>query len=333
MLTLQKDKILSITNSFENKKIAIIGDLMLDRYLWGSTTRISPEAPVPIVDIIEESNRLGGSANVANNISSLGGLAYPIGIIGDDTNGKTLLDLMKDEHFNKDGIIKESNIPTTTKTRVIANHQHVVRIDYENRQTISEVSKNKLIDYVNKNINVFDVIIIEDYNKGVVTKELIREVTKIALEYNVPITVDPKFDNFFEFKNVTVFKPNKKEIEGAMGIKINDDTSLLNNMKIILERLNCNNVLLTRGEKGIALLEKNGELTLINTHARNVADVSGAGDTVISTFTIALASGATPKEAAFIANYAAGIVCQEIGVVPIKKEILVNKLLKEISNG
>jgi rfaE bifunctional protein kinase chain/domain len=333
MIKLSKDKILSITNSFEKKKIAIIGDLMLDQYLWGSATRISPEAPVPIVDIIDESNRLGGSANVANNISSLNGIAYPIGLIGDDVNGKTLLNLMNDEHFNKDGIIKDSNIPTTIKTRVIANQQHVVRIDHENKRQILDTSKNKLVDYVNKNINIFDAIIIEDYNKGVITKELIEDVTKIALKHNIPITVDPKFDNFFEFKNVMVFKPNKKEVEEAIGIKITDDDSLLNNMKIILERLNCNNVLLTQGKKGMALLEKSGELTLINTRARKVADVSGAGDTVISTFTMSLVSGATPKEAALISNYAAGIVCEEVGVVPIKKEILVNEMLKEILNN
>jgi rfaE bifunctional protein kinase chain/domain len=326
MVKLSKDRILSITNSFEKKKIAIIGDLMLDQYLWGSANRISPEAPVPIVDIIEESNRLGGSANVANNINSLSGIAYPIGIIGDDTNGSLLLDLMNDEHFNKDGIIRDSGIPTTIKTRVIANQQHVVRIDHENKHTVSDASRNKLIDYVNQNIKTFDAVIIEDYNKGVITKELIQEVIKIALKYDIPVAVDPKFNNFFEFKNIMVFKPNQKEVEEATGIKITDEGSLLNIMKIILERLNCSNILLTQGKEGMALMEKSGELTFINTRARKVADVSGAGDTVITVASLLLSLNASLAEIAYISNIAGGLVCEKVGVVPIFKEDLINEL-------
>ena len=331
MVKLNKDKTLSIIGSFEKKKIAVIGDLMLDRYLWGSAIRISPEAPVPVVDIIQESNRLGGSANVANNIISLGGIAYPIGIIGDDFNGKIILDLMNSNQFNREGIITDPNVPTTVKTRVIANNQHVVRIDRENKHDISEDSRQSLLNYIKSNIRSFDAIIIEDYNKGVVTKELINKLTELAAENNIPITVDPKFDNFFEFKNVMVFKPNRKEAEEAIGSKFINDDDAFGAMKSMMEKLACDNVLLTRGEKGMALLEKSGELTLINTHARNVADVSGAGDTVISTLTMSIVSGATPKEAAIIANYAAGIVCEEVGVVTIRKDILLNKILDEIS--
>jgi D-glycero-beta-D-manno-heptose-7-phosphate kinase len=331
MTKLNKDKTLSIIDSFDNKRVAIIGDLMLDRYLWGSAVRISPEAPVPVVDILQESNRLGGSANVANNIISLGGIAYPIGIIGDDYNGKILLDLMNSNQFVRDGIITDTTVPTTIKTRVIANSQHVVRIDRENKHTISKEAHQNLLNYIKSNIKSFDALIIEDYNKGVVTKELISSITKLAAEFSIPVTVDPKFDNFFEFKNVMVFKPNRKEAEEAIGRKFKDDDELFITMRSILEKLNCENILLTRGEKGMALLEKSGELTLINTRARNVADVSGAGDTVISALTMAIISGATPKEAAIISNYAAGIVCEEVGVVTIKKDILLNQILDEIS--
>ncbi len=331
MIKPNKNKILNAFEAFEGKRIAIIGDLMLDRYLWGSAVRISPEAPVPVVDIAQESSRLGGSANVANNIISLGGIAHPVGIIGDDYTGKLLLEMMSSANFAVEGIIADSNVPTTVKTRVIANNQHVVRIDRENKHTISPESHKNMIEYLEKNINSFDAIIFEDYNKGVITKEVIEKVTKLAAAHSIPITVDPKFDNFFEFKKVRVFKPNRKEAEEAIGKKIRNDDELIEAMKNIMNRLDCDNILLTRGEKGMALLEKSGELTLINTRARNVADVSGAGDTVISTLTMSLVSGASAQESAIISNYAAGIVCEEVGVVPIKKDILLNKILDEIS--
>ena len=326
-----KNNILDVILRFENKRIAIIGDLMLDRYLWGSAIRISPEAPVPVVDIDQESNRLGGSANVANNIITLGGIAYPIGLIGNDHNGNIILELMNSDKFITDGIIKDPNLPTTVKTRVIANNQHVVRIDRENKHTISEKSYQLLFNFIEANIKSFDAIIFEDYNKGVITKELIKNVINLAKKHSIPVTVDPKFDNFFEFVNVDVFKPNRKEAEEAIGQKIKSDEDLFKVMQSIQRKIDCANLLLTRGEKGMALMEKNGEITLISTRARNIADVSGAGDTVISTLTMALVSGATPKEAAVISNFAAGIVCEEVGVVPIRKDILINKIQEELT--
>ena len=326
-----KNNILDVILRFENKRIAIIGDLMLDRYLWGSAIRISPEAPVPVVDIDQESNRLGGSANVANNIITLGGIAYPIGLIGNDHNGNIILELMNSDKFITDGIIKDPNLPTTVKTRVIANNQHVVRIDRENKHTISEKSYQLLFNFIEANIKSFDAIIFEDYNKGVITKELIKNVINLAKKHSIPVTVDPKFDNFFEFVNVDVFKPNRKEAEEAIGQKIKSDEDLFKVMQSIQRKINCANLLLTRGEKGMALMEKNGEITLISTRARNIVDVSGAGDTVISTLTMALVSGATPKEAAVISNFAAGIVCEEVGVVPIRKDILINKIQEELT--
>jgi D-glycero-beta-D-manno-heptose-7-phosphate kinase len=330
MYTLSVDRLNSIFSNFSNKKIAIVGDLMLDRYMWGSVSRISPEAPVPVVDVLQDSNRLGGAANVANNINTLGCEAYPIGIIGNDSSGKVLTDLMAENQFNLIGLVVDDSVPTTVKTRIIAHNQHVVRIDRENKSKISKLSEDKIIEIIKENINIFDAIIIEDYNKGVVSKRVIDEIITISKKHKKPVTVDPKFHNFKSFKNVKVFKPNRKEAEEALGIKIDDETSTISAMKLLMNELQCESVLLTMGEKGMALLEPQDELTFIKTRARKIADVSGAGDTVIAALTVALVSGANIKESSFIANFAAGIVCEEVGAVPIRKDILFNSLLTEL---
>jgi D-glycero-beta-D-manno-heptose-7-phosphate kinase len=326
MMKLSKDELIKIFNNFNTKRIAIIGDIMLDRYLWGLVSRISPEAPVPVVEIQQESNRFGGSGNVANNINSLGGHPFLIGVIGNDINGTFLTDLMKEKNMTTDGLIIQDSIPTTVKTRIIAHNQHVVRIDRENKLPIPSDTEEKLIAILNKHIHEFDAIIIEDYNKGVITGGIIKEILKLSKQYNIPITVDPKYNNFSLFKGVKLFKPNKKEAEEILGVKILDNDSVINAMKLLVEKLNCENVLITRGESGMALLEKNGDVTFIRTRARQVSDVSGAGDTVISTITMALVSGSSMKEAATIANFAAGLVCEEIGAVPVDKEQLLNTL-------
>ncbi|MBI5476602.1 MAG: D-glycero-beta-D-manno-heptose-7-phosphate kinase [Ignavibacteriales bacterium] len=312
----------------KGKRIAVIGDLMLDRYIWGNVSRISPEAPVPVVDMEQEQVRLGGAANVAMNIKSLGGDPLLIGIIGDDNSGRQLSDLMRENKFSTDGIITDTTRPTTVKTRVIANSQHIVRIDRERKSDISPVIQNKLLDILRKNISTVDGIIIEDYNKGVVVKELIGEIVTLANKQNKIVTVDPKFNNFFEYKNVTVIKPNRKEAEEAMGVRLKTNDDILAAGKNLMEKLQSKNVLLTRGEHGMSLFESNGKISHMPTKALNVADVSGAGDTVISTLTMALASGATIKEAATMANFAGGIVCGYIGIVPIQpnelKEIILH---------
>lgn len=323
-------KLNKLKKSFLNKKVAVIGDLMLDSYFWGKVSRISPEAPVPIVAIDDEFYRFGGAANVALNIKTLGGFPIPIGVIGDDNDGKILRNLFKESAITDIGILIDKTRPTTTKSRVIANNQHVVRIDKEKVNSIPPVIEKKIINLLKKEIKNIDAIILEDYNKGVLTSTLIEEIIALANENKKVITVDPKFNNFFNYKNVTVFKPNKKETEDALGIRLNSQEDISNAGKILLEKLNAKIVLITLGEDGIALFEKNKPEKRVPTKARKVADVSGAGDTVISTLTISLCAGAEIYDAAYLANFAGGLVCQEVGIVPIHLEYLFDSVKEEL---
>jgi len=330
MLNTTIKKLNSLKKKFYNKKIAVIGDMMLDCYYWGEVSRISPEAPVPVVAIDNEFSRFGGAMNVAHNILTLGGIPLPIGVIGNDYNGKILRTLMAELKINDSFIIIDKERPTTTKTRVIAHNQHVVRIDKEDLTPINSKIENKIIDVLKKNIKNIDAIILEDYNKGVLTSRLIEEIINIANESKKIITVDPKFNNFFSYKNVTVFKPNRKETEDVLGIKIRTSEDITNAGNTLIEKLKAKYVLLTLGEEGVALFENGKTERKIPTKARKVADVSGAGDTVISTLTIALAAGADIYDAAYLANFAGGLVCEEVGIVPISIDKLFNEVIEEI---
>ncbi len=304
------------------KRIAIIGDMMLDGYFWGDVKRISPEAPVPVLEVEEEFFRFGGAANVALNISALGGIPIPIGVIGDDNYGAIFSSLLNDSKISADGILIDESRPTTTKTRVIADSQHVVRIDKESKEYLNSKMEGKIFDYVKKNINDLDGIVLQDYNKGVLTESLITNIVNEANENKKLITVDPKFENFWSYKNVTVFKPNRKEAEEKLGLKITSSEDVSFAGSELLEKLNAQYVLLTLGDEGIAVFEKGKPEKRMPTKARKVADVSGAGDTVISTLTLSLAAGADILEASYLANYAGGIVCGEVGIVPVNKEKL-----------
>lgn len=322
------ERLLELENKFQNKNIAIIGDMMLDGYYWGDVSRVSPEAPVPVVEIDEEFFRFGGAANVALNIQGLGGTPIPIGVIGNDSNGEMFLNLMKKEKLNSDGIIGDSSRPTTTKTRVIAGKQHVVRIDKESKKFIHSEIEKKILDFLESIINDVDAIILQDYNKGVLSEKLIKSVISLGNNFNKIISVDPKFLNFKKFENVTIFKPNKKESEDILGMHIQTNKDISNAGEELLKLTNSKYILLTLGERGIALFEKGNNEIRIPTKAKKVSDVSGAGDTVISTITYALCTGATIKEAAYIANYAGGLVCEEVGIVPVNKEKLFETLKK-----
>lgn len=321
-MTIPHNRIQQLLSSVKGKRLAVIGDVMVDRYIWGNVSRVSPEAPVPVVEVESESARLGGAANVANNITSLGAKTLLIGVAGNDENGRVLKNILDSQRTASDGIIIDPSRPTTVKTRVIAHNQHVVRIDNEEKKDIDDSIQKKILSVMQNSIESIDGIIIEDYNKGVVVKEMIHAVIALAQKYKKVITVDPKHNNFFEYKNVSVFKPNIKETEEAFGKKLRSDDDVVTAGKSLLERLNVENVLLTRSEKGMSLFEKNGTVTHIPTRAREVADVSGAGDTVIATLTVMLSAGATIKEAAILANLAGGIVVGEVGIVPIKPEQL-----------
>ncbi len=325
-----KERTTQLQNNFYGKRIAIIGDLMLDGYFWGDVSRVSPEAPVPVVEIDNEFFRFGGSANVALNILRLGGTPFPIGVIGNDSDGKTVLDLMKEANIDSRGIFIDDSRPTTTKTRVIAGTQHVVRIDRESKDYINSKLEEQIINLLNKEVENIDAIILQDYNKGVLTDDIISMIIDLGNKHDKIISVDPKFINFKKFQDVTIFKPNKKETEDILGLRIISDEDISFAGNELLKLLNAKYVLLTLGEKGIALFEKGNKEIRIPTKARKVADVSGAGDTVISTITYALTTGATIREAAYIANYAGGLVCEEVGIVPIEHDKLFDTLFENI---
>ena len=333
MIDINKKRLEEILEGIRGKRIAVLGDLMLDRYIWGSVTRISPEAPVPIVDMESEQARLGGAANVAMNIRSLGGEPFLIGVTGSDNSGKNLRDMIAESGFITDGIVIDPSRPTTVKTRLIANNQHVVRIDRESRADISAEIQEKIFTVLKTYISSLDGIIIEDYNKGVVVNQLIGRIIKFLRIKKKIIAVDPKFHNFFDYKNVTVFKPNRKEAEEALGRKLATVKDIEKAGKQIRKKLNAEYVLLTRGELGMSLFGSGGKIYHTPTKAQNVADVSGAGDTVIATLTLAMAGGANMREAAALANFAGGVVCGYVGIVPINAVKLTDAVLADGTNN
>lgn len=328
MVAFTEERLQELFRNFQGKKIAVVGDLMVDRYYWGKVHRVSPEAPVPVVEVDSESVRLGGAANVAHNIQALGGTPFLVGLVGNDHAGSLLTDILRERSLETSGIAVDPSRPTTMKTRVIAHGQHVVRIDNESKADCPAPLSIQMIGAIKNNIHGLDGIIIEDYNKGAVTKEIIVELVSIARTHNVPVTVDPKLNNFLEYKNVTVFKPNRREAEDALGGRLRTIDDVVRAGKHLLEVLRAQNVLLTRGEEGMSLFESDGRVTHIGTTATNVQDVSGAGDTVISTLTMALISGANTLEAATLANCAGGIVVGEVGITPVKPEQLLAEALR-----
>jgi len=324
MTKLSKQWVQSLLQSFQNKKILVLGDLMLDRYLVGQVSRLSPEAPVPIVEVEEEYTRLGGAANVSNNIKALGAIPYLVGIIGEDNFGREMKHIINDQGLSSEGIVVDPERPTTVKTRIIAHNQHVVRTDRESRIEIGSEMSNRIKEVISRLIKQVDAVIIEDYNKGLITKDIINFVVSSSQKLNKVITVDPKFDHFFEFHNVTVFKPNRRETEEALGIRMKTKDQIIQAAQILFKKLNCKCLMITLGEEGMAVFNSAQEAHIIPTRARTVHDVSGAGDTVISMITLSLSSGANFEEAATLANFAAGIVCGEVGIVPITPERLLN---------
>ncbi len=315
-----------VFTNFKNRKILVIGDLVLDRYIWGKVSRISPEAPVPVVEVTNENFLLGGASNVANNIVSLEGHVTVVGIVGRDRAGDILKELL-----DKKGIsccVFDDLRPTTVKTRVIAHNQQVVRFDREDKNKVSGKTLKALIEYIRKAILEHDAVIISDYKKGVVSSELVQEVVKASRPENKFIAVDPKTGHFHCYKGVSLITPNLVEASLGSGIEIKDEKSLLKAGKILLKKLPCRAVLITRGEEGMSLFER-GKVVHIPTVARHVYDVTGAGDTVVAAFTLAYASGATMQVAALIANHAAGIVVGEVGTATATPA----KIMKSIKNS
>jgi rfaE bifunctional protein kinase chain/domain len=313
-----------ILSTFKKKKILVIGDLILDRYIWGKVDRISPEAPVPVVKVTDENFLLGGAANVANNIVALGGHATIIGVAGLDRGGEFLGKMLKESGIRCESILWGSR-PTTVKTRVIAHSQQVVRFDREDRDRLDGKVLKSLLNFIRSALPEHDAVIISDYRKGVVSAELVREILRYSRTRNTFVSVDPKIGHFHCYKNVSLITPNVMEASTASGIEIKDEKSLMNAGRKLLKKLSCDAVLITRGEHGMSLFEKDKVLH-VPTVARNVYDVTGAGDTVIAAFTISFTAGASIQESAIIANHAAGIVVGEVGTAVVTLDRLQRSL-------
>ncbi len=322
-LTVQR--IEEIVARLQGKTIAVIGDLMLDRYFWGSVSRISPEAPVPVIDIEHETFHLGGAANVAHNLRSLGIQPVLCGVVGNDDEGSTLRQTAEASGLVTTGILFDSHRPTTVKTRIMGNNQHIARLDKEKRDYINDQTSESILSVLYSLENL-DGIIIEDYNKGVITGHLIQLLTALSKKNNIPLFVDPKKNFFFDYKQATVFKPNRKEAQEALGYQLRTSSDILRAGSELLARLEAENILLTLGEEGMMLFQNNGEISSVPTKARHIADVSGAGDTAIATLAAAIAGGASMTEAAELANIAAGVVCEEPGIVSIQPSTLISAL-------
>ncbi len=318
---------LDMVNRFRGSKVLVIGDIIIDHFIWGSVTRISPEAPVPVVNVGKEELLLGGSANVLRNIISLGGEGALCGLIGSDSMGERVLDLVESLAAGGQGII-QGRRPTTVKTRVIAQGQQVVRFDREQTGEPSPETFSGLISYLQGHVHEFDAVMISDYAKGVVHEQLMIELRRLLERNagktgrNLPVIVDPKPVNMHCFVGSTVITPNHHEASQMSGIRIHDEQTLLAAARQIQDDIGCEGVLITRGEAGMALLQGDRDLVTIPTTAKEVYDVTGAGDTVAATLALGLASGCSLAEAALLANHAAGVVVGKIGTACVSREEL-----------
>lgn len=321
----------ALFDKFNDKQILVVGDVMIDAYLRGDVTRVSPEAPVPIINLKKSEERLGGAANVALNLLSLGANPILCAVVGEDRGGETFFNLLDKRGLKSEGMIKSAKRYTTIKTRVIGNNQHLLRIDEEEEMALDTDLENELIDRVSQLISTgIDAVILEDYNKGLLTPRVIFEVIKIANDANIPVTVDPKKDNFFAYKNVTLFKPNLKELKEGLGVEFDlseSKKSFESAVRQLEDKLLNEITLVTLSEHGV-FVKKDEKSDYIAAHIRRISDVSGAGDTVIAVATLCLVAGLSCVEVADISNLAGGLVCEVSGVVPIDKGQLKSEILK-----
>ncbi len=329
--SVKKEHIREIFKSFNNLNVLIIGDVMIDSYLWGKVNRISPEAPVPIVSVLSKEVRLGGAANVALNVQALGANPILCSVIGVDSEGQQFLDLLRKQRLSQKGILKIRDRVTTVKTRVIGNNTQLLRVDEESEEDITQAETNQLLTLISYIIQheKIDVIIFEDYNKGLITPRLISKVVELSKSKGIPTCVDPKKKNFLAYKGVSLFKPNLKELREGLKIDISGDN--INELQRALSSFRVKQkfetALVTLAEKGIITNSRKVK-EHIPAHVRSIADVSGAGDTVISVAALCRALECHEILVAALANLAGGLVCEQIGVVPVNKEQLLEEALK-----
>jgi D-beta-D-heptose 7-phosphate kinase/D-beta-D-heptose 1-phosphate adenosyltransferase len=316
-LSLSRDRLLALLQAARTKRIAVVGDAMLDVYLRGDDERISPEAPVPVVRVKERRYALGGAANVVQNVRGLGATCDFIAAVGTDAGAETLRGMLAAIGVDARCIVTIER-PTTTKTRIVARGQQVVRVDEEEDEDLSPPDAAKLLSTLEAAIDQADALVLEDYNKGVLVPDVIQQGIARATKRGIPVIVDPKYRNFFQYRGATVFKPNRRELEGALGAEVDLDHP--DALPAALARLGVHNLLLTLGDRGMALISSAGDVKRIPTVAREVYDVVGAGDTVTAYLASVLAAGGTPTEASVIANYAAGVEVGKSGAATVSAD-------------
>ncbi|MBW2063397.1 MAG: D-glycero-beta-D-manno-heptose-7-phosphate kinase [Deltaproteobacteria bacterium] len=323
------DEVRRYIDKFPATNILVVGDIIMDEYIWGNVSRISPEAPVPVVEVKEETKMLGGAANVINNIYSLGGRPLLCGVVGEDITGEEIIGEIGRLGLRTDGIIRVPGRKSSIKTRVVAQNQQVVRFDREDRRNLEGESVGRILSFIEDNLKELDAIIVADYGKGVVTGEVMKGIRGLVENRDIIIAVDPKTDNFEFYRGIDVITPNHHEAGAFCRRSIEDDDSLVRAGKHLLRELDCRSVLITQGKDGMTLFENGGEISHISTVAKKVFDVTGAGDTVISTFCLGLASGMGLKVAALLSNFAAGIVVGEVGTSTVSKEELLEAICSQ----
>ena len=311
-----------ILQKFSEVKILVVGDVMLDRYWWGDVERISPEAPVPVVNLKKTSLVAGGAANVAANISGLGAHAFLVGAIGEDEESELFPAVLKSENVSTDYLVKIKNRPTTIKTRVVAHNQHVVRIDKEKIEELDASGEKKIWSQIKKVIKNVSAIVVSDYGKGVLTENLLMRLITTAGELKKPILIDPKGKNYKKYSGATILTPNRREALTACGLEENGQEKIENAGKMLLDKIDLDAVLITQGESGMTLFRQHKKPFHLEALARQVYDVTGAGDTVIATLGVAVGAGENLETAAELANIAAGIVVEEVGTTIISSEKL-----------
>jgi D-glycero-beta-D-manno-heptose-7-phosphate kinase len=318
-LSLSRDRLLGLLHNAKGRRIVVVGDAMLDIYLQGDVERISPEAPVPVVRVRSRKYALGGAANVAQNVSAVGARCDLVAAIGDDTGGRRLREMLTDiDGESANDALVEVARPTTTKTRIVARAQQVVRVDEEEDADLEGDEIDRLLRAVDHALDHADALVLEDYNKGVLVPRVIEEALRRAQERRIPVVVDPKYRNFFLYRGATIFKPNRRELEAALGAAV--DLEHPEALPQTLRRLGVEHLLLTLGERGMALLSPDGNVERVPTTAREVYDVVGAGDTVTAYLAVILAAGGTASEAAVIANYAAGVEVGKLGAATVSAD-------------
>jgi len=315
---LTRDRLLQLIQRMKESRVVVVGDIMLDRYLVGDTERLSPEAPVPVVTVRERHSALGGAANVAANVVALGARCLLVGGIGDDVDGAAIRQELAVARLEDRHVLTIAGRPTTSKTRIVARGQQIVRIDDEVDSLLERADLNRLIGAAREALADADALLLEDYNKGALAPDLILAVMEVAKRRGIPIIVDPKYRQFFQYAGATVFKPNRRELESALGASV--DLQNGDALPEVLSRLKVDNLLVTLGPEGMVLVTKDGGLIQIPSIARQIYDVSGAGDTVTAWLGTALAAGASVREAAQLANYAAGVEVGKPGVATVSPE-------------